>query len=79
MTLLISIFNWYGKALDASFSAATSVTPLQLANASFGNSNFDFQAGYSHELYNGGPDLRLSVTGYKFDMRFQRIRLLRRR
>jgi len=33
----------------------------------FGPSNYDFQAGYSHELYHGGPDLRLSVTGYKFD------------
>ena len=61
------IFNWYGKALDASIFSGTPTYAAAAANASFGNSNFDFQVGYSHELYNGGPDLRLSATGYKFD------------
>ncbi len=61
------LFNWYGKALDASIFNSNPAYAAAAANASFGNSNFDFQAGYSHELYNGGPDLRLSVTGYKFD------------
>lgn len=61
------LFNWYGKALDASIFNSNPAYAAAAATASFGNSNFDFQAGYSHELYNGGPDLRLSVTGYKFD------------
>ena len=61
------IFNWYGKALDASIFSGTPTYAAAAANNSFGNSNFDFQVGYSHELYNGGPDLRLSATGYKFD------------
>ena len=58
-------FNWYGKALDAAFiiNSFDFVTD----EVRFGPSNFDVQAGYSHELYNGGPDLRLSITGYKFD------------
>ena len=52
-------FNWYGKLFNSSF----------LVNAfRFGPSNFDFQAGYSHELWNGGPDFRLSATGYQFDV-----------
>ncbi|HTY23250.1 MAG TPA: thaumatin family protein [Desulfomonilaceae bacterium] len=60
-------FNWYGKALDATFlSNSLDFIPVT-DGVRFGPSNFDVQAGYSHELYNGGPDLRLSVTGYKFD------------
>ncbi len=52
-------FNWYGQI----FSGPT------IRNAfRYGPSNFDVQAGYSHELYNRGPDLRLSTTGYKFDI-----------
>ena len=52
-------FNWYGQLFHSKV----------LINAfRYGPSNFDFQAGYSHELWNGGPDLRLSATGYKFDI-----------
>ena len=61
------IFNWYGKALDASIFSSTPAYAATAANASFGNSNFDFQVGYSHELYNGGPDFRVSATGYKLE------------
>ncbi len=50
-------FNWYGSLFKSSV----------LANAfRRGPQNYDFGAGYSHELYNGGPDLRLNVTGYRF-------------
>ncbi len=62
------LFNWYGKALDASSLNNLGYVPPTTGEDGFGNSNFDFQVGYSHELYSGGPDLRLSVTGYKFDM-----------
>jgi hypothetical protein len=52
-------FNWYGKLFNGAV----------IRNAfRYGPSNFDFQAGYSHELWDGGPDLRLSATGYKFDI-----------
>ena len=61
------LFNWYGKSLDGSIFSGAPTYAAAAANTSFGNSNFDFQVGYSHELYNGGPDLRLSATGYKFD------------
>ena len=61
------LFNWYGQALDDSSLNNLGYNPAN-GEDGFGNSNFDFQVGYSHELYNGGPDLRLSVTGYKFDM-----------
>jgi hypothetical protein len=51
--------NWYGQIFNSNV----------ILNAfRYGPSNFDFQAGYSHELWNGGPDLRLSATGYKFDI-----------
>ncbi len=51
-------FNWYGEIFNSTV----------IRNAfRYGPSNFDFQAGYSHETWNGGPDLRLSATGYKFD------------
>ncbi len=50
-------FNWYGNLFSTDV----------LADAfRRGPQNFDFQAGYSHELWNGGPDLRLSATGYRF-------------
>ena len=61
------LFNWYGQALDASSLNNLGYNPAT-GEDGFGKSNFDFQVGYSHELYDGGPDLRLSVTGYKFDM-----------
>jgi len=61
------IFNWYGKALDATIFGTTPAYAASAATANFGNANFDFQVGYSHELYNGGPDLRLSATGYKLE------------
>jgi len=52
-------FNWYGQLFngDVIRDAFT-----------HGPSNFDFQGGYSHELWDGGPDLRLSATGYRFDI-----------
>lgn len=50
-------FNWYGNLFNSNV----------LANAfRRGPQNYDFQAGYSHELWDGGPDLRLHATGYKF-------------
>lgn len=50
-------FNWYGNPFNAN----------ALANAfRKGPGNFDIEAGYSHELFHGGPDLRLFATGYKF-------------
>ncbi len=61
------IFNWYGKALDATIFGGTPAYATTAATANFGNANFDFQAGYSHELYNGGPDFRISATGYKLE------------
>jgi hypothetical protein len=61
------IFNWYGKALDAAIFSGTPAYAAAAATANFGNANFDFQVGYSHELYNGGPDFRLSATGYKLE------------
>jgi len=49
--------NWYGNLFRGNV----------LANAfRRGPQDCDFQAGYSHELWNGGPDLRLSATGYRF-------------
>lgn len=50
-------FNWYGNLFNSNV----------LANAfRRGPQNYDFQVGYSHEMWNGGPDLRLSATGYRF-------------
>jgi hypothetical protein len=51
-------FNWYGNLFQRS------VIVDAFRN---GPRNYDFQAGYSHELWNGGPDFRLSATGYRFD------------
>ncbi len=51
-------FNWYGRMFDS-----------QVLRSAFryGPANFDLEAGYSHELWEGGPDFRLKITGYKFD------------
>ncbi len=52
-------FNWYGQLFNSNV----------ILNAfRYGPSNYDFEAGYSHELWNGGPDLRLKMTGYEFDL-----------
>ena len=51
-------FNWYGKLFNGNV----------IRNAlRYGTCNFDAEAGYSHELWEGGPDLRLKITGYQFD------------
>lgn len=50
-------FNWYGNLFNSNV----------LANAfRRGPQNYDFQVGYYHELWNGGPDFRLYATGYRF-------------
>ena len=52
-------FNWYGQLFDSTV----------IRNAfRYGPNNFDLEAGYSHELWQGGPDLRLKITGYQFDV-----------
>lgn len=52
-------FNWYGKLLNG----------YQWINTfRHGPSNYDFEAGYSHEIWDGGPDLRLKIKGYSFDV-----------
>jgi len=33
-----------------------------------GAGDFDVEVGYSHELFDGGPDLRLKVTGYQLNV-----------
>jgi hypothetical protein len=50
-------FNWYGNPFNAD--------PLA---RSFSNcpGNYDLHLGYSHELWNGGPDLRVYGSGYEF-------------
>jgi hypothetical protein len=52
-------FNWYGQLLNGNEWVNT---------FRYGPSNYDFEAGYSHELWNGGPDLRLKAKGYHFDV-----------
>ncbi|MFC1835039.1 inverse autotransporter beta domain-containing protein [Thermodesulfobacteriota bacterium] len=50
-------FNWYGNLFNRNV----------LVNVfREGPSNFDLEAGYSHQLFDEGPDLRLHATGYKF-------------
>ena len=49
-------FNWYGYPRNDILSSIISA----------GTDNYNLEAGYSHELYEGGPDLRLKVTGYRF-------------
>ncbi len=51
-------FNWYGLL----FNEDVIVNAFRT-----GPSNFDFEAGYSHELQTIGADLRLKMTGYRFD------------
>lgn len=49
--------NWYGDLAEG-----------DLVNQfRDGPANFDLQIGYSHQLFDGGPDLRLFGTAYKFD------------
>lgn len=49
--------NWYGDLSEG-----------DLVNQfRDGSTNFDLQLGYSHQLFDGGPDLRLFCTAYKFD------------
>jgi hypothetical protein len=51
-------FNWYGD-----LSESDSI----VNDCRDGLANFDLQVGYSHQLYYGGPDLRLYGKAYKFD------------
>jgi len=52
-------FNWYGRLFESDV----------IRNAfRYGPANYDFEAGYSHQLWEGGPDLRLRVKGYQFDI-----------
>ncbi|MGA8830997.1 MAG: hypothetical protein ACLQT6_15035 [Desulfomonilaceae bacterium] len=52
-------FNWYGQLFNS----------YQWINTfRHGPSNYDLEAGYSHEIWNGGPDLRLKIKGYNFDV-----------
>ncbi|MFC1835937.1 hypothetical protein ACFL2Q_14665, partial [Thermodesulfobacteriota bacterium] len=51
-------FNYYGLLLDRAM----------LRNAfRKGPGNFDVTLAYSHELYQGGPDAKVKVSGYKFE------------
>ena len=50
-------FNWYGDLSEGDL----------INQYRDGPSNFDLQLGFSHQLYDGGPDLRLFGTAYKFD------------
>lgn len=53
-------FNYYGNVFQG---------PNSIVNAfRNGTGNFDIEAGYSHELFDSGPDLRLKLTGYQFDI-----------
>ncbi len=52
-------FNYYGNIFQGRNSIVNAFRN--------GTGNFDMEAGYSHELYDEGPDLRLKVTGYQFD------------
>ncbi len=53
-------FNYYGNLFQGRNSIVNTFRN--------GTGNFDIEAGYSHELYGDGPDLRLKVTGYQFDV-----------
>ncbi len=53
-------YNYYGSIFGSRSS---------LINAfRNGPGNFDVEVGYSHELGPDGPDLRLKLTGYQFDV-----------
>jgi hypothetical protein len=52
-------FNWYGLLFNKDV----------IVNAfRSGQCNYDFELGYSHELQSIGTDLRLKMTGYRFDV-----------
>jgi hypothetical protein len=55
-------------ALDLNFNFYGELFNLGLVSDLFRNgpSNFDVELGYSHELGDYGPDLRLNLTGYRF-------------
>lgn len=67
-------FNWYGDLFSSKYlihtfrfwSGDRYRNQDHINTFRRGPQNYDFQAGYSHELWNGGPDLRLSATGYRF-------------
>lgn len=50
-------FNWYGDLFSGSFFSEAFCR---------GPANFDLEAGYSHQVWAGGPDLRFHGTGYRF-------------
>jgi len=52
-------FNWYANLAN--------VDGFVRNPARNGPANFDLQVGYSHQIWHGGPDLRLYGTAYKFD------------
>ena len=52
-------FNWYANLAN--------VDGFVRNPARNGPANFDLQVGYSHQMWHGGPDLRLYGTAYKFD------------
>jgi hypothetical protein len=52
-------FNYYGNL----FSGRNSIVNA-FRN---GTGNFDLELGYSHRVGDSGPDLRVKVTGYRFD------------
>ncbi len=52
-------FNCYGRLFEGSL----------LRNAfRYGPSNFDVETGYSHQVWENGPDLRLKFAAYKQDI-----------
>ncbi len=51
-------FNWYGSLFNG--TAISNVFR-------YGPSNFDVEVGYSHELWDHGPDFRLKFAGYHFE------------
>ena len=53
-------FNYYGSLFQGRNSIVNAFRN--------GPGNFDLEIGYSHELGEGGPDLRLKLTGYQFDI-----------
>ena len=67
-------FNWYGDLFSSNFLVDTFRiwsgdryrNEDHINTFRRGPSNYDFQAGYCHELWDGGPDLRLNATGYRF-------------
>jgi hypothetical protein len=54
-------FNYYGDLFQGRNSIVNAFRN--------GTGNFDLELAYSHELGDAGPDLRLKLTGYRFDAR----------